>query len=57
MTEADLYLKLSQGEDRRHQFKSNVTNVDSLAAELAAFANSGSGTLFIGVNDNGSKPD
>src|SRR5690606_31720147 len=41
-------------EDSRHQFKRDVTNADALAAELAAFANSGGGTLFIGVNDDGS---
>lgn len=45
---------LSQGEDSQHQFKRNVTNVDSLAAELVAFANAGGGHLIIGVEDNGS---
>jgi predicted HTH transcriptional regulator len=53
MTEADLLHQLSLGEDSRHQFKRDVTNVDALAAELTAFANSGGGTLFIGVNDDG----
>ncbi len=45
---------LSQGEDSQHQFKRNFTNVDSLAAELVAFANAGGGHLIIGVEDNGS---
>ena len=45
---------LAQGEDSQHQFKRNVTNVDSLAAELVAFANAGGGHLIIGVEDNGS---
>ena len=45
---------LVRGEDSRHQFKRNATNADGLAAELAAFANSGGGWLFLGVNDDGS---
>lgn len=45
---------LAQGEDSQHQFKRNFTNVDSLAAELVAFANAGGGHLIIGVEDNGS---
>ena len=49
-----MHQRLTQGEDSRHQFKRDATNADSLAAELAAFANSGGGTLFIGVNDDGS---
>ena len=53
MTDADLLPQLAQGEDSRRQFKRDVTNADALAAELAAFANSGGGTLFIGVNDDG----
>ena len=54
MTPTDLLHLLSQGEDSRHQFKRDATNADALAAELAAFANSGGGTLFLGVNDDGS---
>lgn len=54
MTETDLLAQLAFGEDSRRQFKRDATNADALAAELAAFANSGGGTLFIGVNDNGS---
>ena len=45
---------LAQGEDSQHQFKRNVTNVDSLAAELVAFANAGGGHLIIGVEDDSS---
>ncbi|MDD5394736.1 MAG: putative DNA binding domain-containing protein [Thiothrix sp.] len=44
---------LAQGEDSQHQFKRNFTNVDSLAAELVAFANAGGGHLIIGVEDSG----
>lgn len=42
------------GEDSRRQFKVDVRNADSLAAEMAAFANSDGGTIFIGVADDGS---
>ena len=44
------------GEDSSRQFKSNITNAESLAAEMAAFANSDGGTIFIGVADDGSIP-
>jgi predicted HTH transcriptional regulator len=54
MNETELRQILACGEDSLHQFKSNLTNADSMAAELAAFANSGGGRLFIGVNDDGS---
>src|SRR5690554_1315226 len=54
MNERELHDILARGEDSRHQFKRDVTNGDRLAAELAAFANSGGGQLFLGVNDDGS---
>ena len=41
MNEAELLSILARGEDSRHQFKRDETNADSIAAELAAFANSG----------------
>ncbi len=44
---------ISRGEDSKHQFKDNVTNVISLAQEMVAFSNSGGGKLFIGVSDDG----
>ena len=44
------------GEDSKNQFKVNVKNPDSLAAEMAAFANSEGGTIYIGVADDGSVP-
>jgi ATP-dependent DNA helicase RecG len=53
MTEADLFQVLARGEDSRHQFKRDATNADSVAAELAAFANSGGGKLILGVADDG----
>jgi len=54
MNKAELLHILAGGEDSRNQFKSNIANVDSMASELAAFANSGGGRLFLGVNDDGS---
>lgn len=44
------------GEDSRRQFKRDATNADSLAAEMAAFANSEGGTIFLGVADDGTLP-
>lgn len=54
MTETELLQILARGEDSRHQFKRDLANPDGVAAELAAMANSGGGTLFIGVADDGS---
>lgn len=54
MTEAELLQKIAQGEDSRHQFKRILAHPDAVATELVAFANSGGGTLFVGVNDDGS---
>lgn len=43
MNETELLAILARGEDSRHQFKENISNVDSLAAEWVAFSNSGGG--------------
>jgi len=49
------FLKLLKlGEDSTHQFKRNVTNADSLAADMVAFSNGAGGKILIGVNDDGS---
>lgn len=48
--------QIARGEDSSRQFKQNITNVDSLAAEMAAFANADGGVIFIGVDDDGSIP-
>jgi ATP-dependent DNA helicase RecG len=53
MNEQDLLDILACGEDSQHQFKSNMNNIDALAAELVAFANSSGGMLVIGVSDQG----
>lgn len=52
----ELKMQASLGEDSHWQFKADVHNADSLAAEMAAFANSEGGTIFIGVADDGSLP-
>jgi ATP-dependent DNA helicase RecG len=54
LTEATLLERLALGEHTRQQFKRTFNSPDAFAAELAAFANSGGGTLIIGVNDDGS---
>jgi ATP-dependent DNA helicase RecG len=59
MTGMKLQFLLSQialGEDSTRQFKADVKNADSLASEMAAFANTNGGTIFIGVADDGSMP-
>ncbi len=53
LTEAALVERIALGEHTRQQFKRTFHNPDALAAELAAFANSGGGTLLIGVDDDG----
>lgn len=54
METSDLIEIISLGEDSRRQFKADVTNPESLAAEIVAFSNSGGGLILIGVNDDGS---
>jgi ATP-dependent DNA helicase RecG len=54
METTELLEAVARGEDSRHQFKEDVTNATSLAAEIAAFANSGGGQIFIGVANDGS---
>ena len=44
---------IKRGEDSRHQFKKNVSNADSLAADMVAFSNGDGGMMLIGVDDNG----
>ena len=48
--------QIALGEDSTRQFKADVKNAESLAAEMAAFANTNGGTIFIGVADDGSTP-
>ena len=53
METVELLEIVGRGEDSRHQFKADVTNAVSLAAEIVAFSNSDGGMLFIGVADDG----
>ena len=54
MEASELIEIISRDEDSIHQFKANFNNVNSLAAEMVAFSNSGGGQIFIGVNNDGS---
>jgi len=56
MKQPDILSQIALGEDSTRQFKADIKNVESLAAEMAAFANSNGGTIFIGVADDGSIP-
>jgi ATP-dependent DNA helicase RecG len=56
MNAADLQQLIVKGEDSVRQFKSDVTHAESLASEIAAFANCNGGTILIGVADDGSIP-
>jgi ATP-dependent DNA helicase RecG len=44
---------IARGEDSHHQFKEDIRNGDSLAAEMVAFSNSRGGCIFIGVSNKG----
>ena len=44
----ELHNQISLGEDSTRQFKSDVRNAESLASEMAAFANSEGGTIYLG---------
>lgn len=52
----NLLSQITLGEDSTRQFKTDVKNADSLASEMAAFANTNGGAIFIGVADDGSTP-
>jgi ATP-dependent DNA helicase RecG len=56
MNVSDLQQLVAKGEDSRTQFKVDVKNAESLASEMAAFANNDGGTLLIGVTDDGAMP-
>ena len=50
---AHMFRQITLGEDSRRQFKRNIQKPSQLAAELVAFVNSGGGSLFVGVDDDG----
>jgi ATP-dependent DNA helicase RecG len=56
MNVEELKTIIKKGEDSSCQLKADIRNVDSLASEMAAFANSEGGTILIGVHDDGSIP-
>lgn len=53
MNTSELIAAINRGEDSRHQFKSDFTNADALAAEIVAFSNTAGGRIFVGVQDDG----
>jgi ATP-dependent DNA helicase RecG len=53
MTFDELNTQIALGEDSRRQFKQDISNTDALAAEMAAFANTDGGVIFLGVADDG----
>lgn len=54
MDSEELIKIVARDEVSKHQFKADVTNANSLAAEMVAFSNSGGGQIFIGINNDGS---
>ncbi len=52
----ELLIQIVLGEDSSRQFKVDIKNADSLASEMAAFANTNGGIILIGVADDGSMP-
>ncbi len=56
MTLEEIKSEVRLGEDSRRQFKADVRNADSLAADLVAFSNSAGGTILIGVGDGDDIP-
>ncbi|MDR2694159.1 MAG: putative DNA binding domain-containing protein [Chitinispirillales bacterium] len=54
MEDIEILALIELGEDSTRQFKQNVTNIDSLAADMTAFSNGAGGKLLIGVRDDGS---
>lgn len=48
--------QIALGEDSSRQFKVDVRNAESLASEMAAFANAEGGVILIGVSDKGEIP-
>jgi ATP-dependent DNA helicase RecG len=56
MNQEELLKDIALLEDGKRQFKVKIESADSLAAEMAAFANSEGGTIYIGVANDGTTP-
>ncbi len=56
MNRDELLRLVALGEDSTRQFKADIRNGESLASEMAAFANAEGGVILIGVADDGSIP-
>jgi ATP-dependent DNA helicase RecG len=52
--EVDLLHKIAAGEDEQQEFKRQIDNLESVAGEIVAFANSEGGVLYVGIEDDGS---
>lgn len=52
----ELQTQVALGEDSRRQFKQEMTNADSLAAEMAAFSNAEGGVIYLGADNDGGLP-
>lgn len=53
MNQKELLKEIALLEDGKRQFKKKISSADKLAEEMAAFANSQGGTIYIGVNNDG----
>ena len=53
MTLTELKKLISSGEGQYIEFKKKADHPDKIVRELVAFANSGGGRLFLGIDDNG----
>ncbi len=53
LDEKALQIRTAAGEDSTRQFKADIRNAESLASEMAAFANSEGGVIYVGVADDG----
>lgn len=53
LTEEELIKAIALGEDSSHQFKREMNDAESLAAEMVAMSNSLGGYIIIGVADDG----
>jgi len=50
---ADPLSDIAGGEGQHCEFKQLIDNLDSVAGEIVAFANSDGGVLYVGVDDDG----